>query len=556
MRKLITVILCLTVVLLGGYASFRGYKVWKQRHMMTLAKEYLAKADGGNTVLCLKQVLQSNPQNLEAVRLMAQVCEAARSPSALLWRSRVMELNPRSLDDRLAVVQTAMAVRDLTTATNALQGVDQAGRQTPAFHQAAASIALATGNYNDAEFHLKEVVRLKPLDPVPQLNLSVLHLRSTNTHSVAEARAILNVLCLNPTNAALRCQAFRELTVDAMVHKESEAAAKLSKQLLDETNSVFSDRLLQLAVLQGGQRPEFKPNLASCQREATGDPQKTYELASWQMREMSPADALGWMKTLPAAVQTNQPVALMSAECREAMHDWQGLESTLSKQQWAELEFMRLALRTRALRSLEMSSVAKLEWDQAQKFANGQKQSLITLLRMAAQWGWASDVEEILGTISSRYPSEKWAGQALMQSYLANGQTRSLMAIFSKEVQKSPASLESKNNLAMLALLLDARELKPYEMAREVYLGSPTNSSYASTYALSLYLQKKNAEALKVLEALKPSDLEDPSLAGYYGLVLQAMGNKAKARKYFELSDKARFLPEERKLMERARASL
>ena len=106
----------------------------------------------------------------------------------------------------------------------------------------------------------------------------------------------------------------------------------------------------------------------------------------------------------------------------------------------------------------------------------------------------------------------------------------------------------------MTALLLDAQELKPHDLAREVYGKAPTNSNYASTYAFSLHLQEKDAEALKVIERLNQRELEAPSIAGYYGLILKAIGNGAKAKACLETAFKARLLPEERKLFEKAKA--
>jgi len=130
------------------------------------------------------------------------------------------------------------------------------------------------------------------------------------------------------------------------------------------------------------------------------------------------------------------------------------------------------------------------------------------------------------------------------------------MMLYSQELKRSPSDLAMKNNLAMTALLLDAQELKPHELAREVYEKAPTNAAYVSTYAFSLHLQKKDAEALKVIERLKPQELQNPSIAGYYGLILKATGNGAKAKVYLESASKARLLPEEKKLFDRAAAGL
>ena len=102
-------------------------------------------------------------------------------------------------------------------------------------------------------------------------------------------------------------------------------------------------------------------------------------------------------------------------------------------------------------------------------------------------------------------------------------------------------------------MLLQAWEKKPHELAREVYQKGTTNSAFVSTYAYSLLVQQKAGEALKIIEQLSPQQLEDTSVAGYYGLVLQANGQREKAKKYFDLTAKAKLLPEEQKLVENAK---
>ena len=55
------------------------------------------------------------------------------------------------------------------------------------------------------------------------------------------------------------------------------------------------------------------------------------------------------------------------------------------------------------------------------------------------------------------------------------------------------------------------------------------------------------------MQQLKPKDLEDPSVAGYYGLILHATGNREKAKAYLQWASKAQMLPEEKKLFDRAK---
>ena len=537
-----------------GYAGYRGYRSVRQARLVKQAREYLAKPDPRKALLCLQRALRYNSRDTEACRLMAQLAEAGRSPAALVWRSRVVDLNPRSLNDRLALAQTAMILRDYPTATNALEGVDPAGKKTAAYHNIAGAVAAAANQPVQAESHFLEAARLEPTNSVPQLNLAVVRLHGTNAQAQAEARSTL--AGISSASPALRCQALRELVADAMRSRQTNAALALSGDLVQQTNSVFSDRLLRLEVLRTARNPEFKPALAAFQREAVGDSGKIYEMAIWQMAKTTPGDTLAWLRSLPLNTQTNPPVALLAAECYTTLRDWKGLQASLDPQHWAELEFIRRAFRARALRGQELSGAAKAEWELALKTATGQKGSLVMLLRLAAQWKWQSEAEELLWTIVNRYPGETWAVQGLTQALYAGGRTRPLMMLYSQELKRSPANLGLKNNLAMTALLLEAKELKPHDLAREVYEKSPTNSAFASTYAFSLHLQEKNAQALKVMQSLKPQDLENPGIAGYYGLILKATGNSEKAKPYLNWAFKGPLLPEEKKLFDRAKAGI
>ena len=561
-RRILLIVSILGLLLLGGgYVGYRAYKSARQARLITQARNYLAKPNEKKALLCLQRALRYNPKDVEACRLMAELTERVRSPDALIWRSRVVELNPHSLDDRLALAQSAMMFRDYASATNALEGVDAAGKKTFAYHNIAGAVAAAADQPARAETHFLEAVRLEPKNPVPQLNLAVVRLHGTNAVALAEARTTLKRISSNPTNSFLRCQAFRELPVDALRFKQNDVALILSKQLLQETNSGFADRLLRLEVLRETQNAEFKPALAACQREAGTNAGSIYELAMWQMAKTSPAETLSWLQSLPPSAQTVQPVLLLAAECYTMKQDWKGLQTSLSQQHWAELEFIRHAFKTRALRGLDLSGAAKAEWELALKAANNQRGNLdrgnLTMLfRLAAQWNWQSEAEEILWTIVNRYPAEQWAIRALSQAMFAGGRTRPLMMLYSQELKRSPSDLSMKNNLAMTALLLDAQELKPHDLAREVYQKAPTNSAYASTYAFSLHLQKKDAEAFKVMQQLPPKALEEPSIAGYYGLILKATGNPAKAKVYLVWASRAKMLPEEKKLFDHAKAGL
>ncbi len=245
-KTLLLVVVLGLVLVVGGYAGYRGYKSIRQARLVKQAREYIAKPDPRKALLCLQRALRYNSRDVEACRLMAQLAEAGRSPAALVWRSRVVELNPDSTDDRLTLAQTAMAVRDYASATNALEGVNATGKKTAAYHNIAGAVAAAANQPAAAEAHFLEAVRLEPQNPAMQLNLAVVRLHGSNAPALAEARSALKRISANPTNGTLRCQALRELTVDSLRAKNSAAELASSQQLLQETDSAVVVRLLRL----------------------------------------------------------------------------------------------------------------------------------------------------------------------------------------------------------------------------------------------------------------------------------------------------------------------
>ena len=563
-----TLLLMLVLGLLlvgGGYFGYREYLSVREAHLVKQAQNYLKKSDVKKGLLFLQRALQSNPRNVEACRLMAEVSEAGRSPGALVWRSRVVELNPRSMDDRLLLVQSALIFRDYALATNTLAGVDAAGKKTAVYHNLAGEVASTVGQFAQAEADFLEAARLEPTNPVPQLNLAVVRLHGSNTTALAEARAALTQI--SASSPALRCQALRELVVDSMRFHQTNTAMQLASELVQQTNSVLSDQCLRLDVLKATQNAGFKPALAALQHDAGTNALKVYELSNWQLTHVGPADTLAWLHSLPKSFQTNEPVALLmlTAECQSMLREWSELQNSVKQQNWgAELEFERHAILAHALREQELTAASKGEWDLALKAATGQKQSLYMLLRLAASWQWQSEGEDLLWTIVDQFPADKRAFVALNHTLYSealhddgnnrqNSKLLPLLKLYSQELKRSPSDVAIKNNLAMVALLLDAQELNPHALAREVYQQDPTNSAFISTYAFSLHLQKKDAEALRVIERLTPQELQDPSVAGYYGLILQGTGNKQKALGYLGLAFKGSLLPEERRMFEKAK---
>jgi Flp pilus assembly protein TadD len=94
------------------------------------------------------------------------------------------------------------------------------------------------------------------------------------------------------------------------------------------------------------------------------------------------------------------------------------------------------------------------------------------------------------------------------------------------------------------------------KFAREVYEKDPKNPAYASTYAFALYSAGDTKKGLKIFEALTPEQQRKPEVAAYYGILLAASGDQARAGEFLDLGEKATLLPQEKALVEKARRSL
>jgi cytochrome c-type biogenesis protein CcmH/NrfG len=552
MRKPIVIISCCIAALLVGYSGYRSYQVWKQSHLLTMARSFAARSDAANEALCLQQALHLNPQNVDACRIMADLADTTHSDGALFWRERVLKLNPKSLPDRLALTQTALSVSDYLTASNALAGVDADGQKTALYQNVAGVVAASVGRLAEAELHFTEAVRLEPDNPTPQLNLAVLLLHSSNTLEVAEARTSLRQISQSSTNLEVRSQAQRELVMDALHRDDIHTALVFAEELAQPTNAIFSDRLLRLETLLQAKSPEYRPVLAAYEREAAISPTKLSDMAAWLMRRATPTEALSWLQSLPPSVQTNQPAAFLVAQCLLQLCDWHGLQSTIQNENWNDLEFVRHMFLARTLREQGLTEASADEWVVALKFTSDQKGPLVSLFQLAAGWNWNSEAEQTLWIVVNKYPEEQWAPPALTHALIAGGRTRPLLELFGIMAKRFPSDIEMKNNVAFVALLLNAQELDPYDLASEVYQKAPQNPSYAATYAFSLYLQGKYSEALKVMQQIAPKELQNPSVAGYYGIILKANGNPESARAYLKLTAKAQLLPEEQALFQQA----
>jgi hypothetical protein len=108
MRKAILASLLIVSGCLGLWFFGRpAYRQYQQTRALEQARKYMAQGDYRNASHSARQTLRANPRNLEACDIMADLAERSRSPYALDWRGRIVELAP-TIQNKLLLASAAL----------------------------------------------------------------------------------------------------------------------------------------------------------------------------------------------------------------------------------------------------------------------------------------------------------------------------------------------------------------------------------------------------------------------------------------------------------------
>ena len=549
MRKLIYFILAISCLAGGGVGARASYRIWKRRHLVQQADYFLSKADTTNAILCLQQALQSNPSDVKVCQLFANMAEKAGSRNAVYWRRKVVELEPKIMQYRIEWAKTALVMGDFVTAKEALLSVDENARKNADYYKTLGALAWGLNHYAEAETNFAEALVYEPTNPVSQMDLAIIRLVADDGAKANLARANLEALRTNPV---VRLDALRQLTQDAARNNLFHKAVLYAKELQSDPKCRFDDRLLYLDMLNQAKSTELDSCLSTLQSLAGTNSTSAYSVVGWMAAHERTKEALTWARSLSPSVQTNPPLPLVTAECFASVRDWSTLDALLAQQDWHDMDYLRHLLKSISLRAQGNGLAASVEWRTSLKTAARHLEALNDLGRRTSAWRWGPELDETLWEIVDNFPNEKGAFLLLYDRLFEAGNTPALHSLLAKVLDFVPSNLELKNNLALVSMLIDSRNERGYELAREVFDADPHNPPFLSTYAYSLFCQGKTAEAVRLLDSLKHDQLEEPGVAAYYGVILAGSGDHARAKHYLQRAHDARLLPEERTLLGKA----
>jgi tetratricopeptide (TPR) repeat protein len=539
------------VLALGAY---RGYGVWRKHHLAQQAQEFFARKDYQSAVLVARHLLQLDPRNVAACRIMAETADLAGKREALPWREQVVALEPSVAENRIALASAALRFGQFELARKNLDAVDAAGRATVKYHQLAGVLAIAEKKTALAESEFAAALALEPGNPQFALNLATVRLTSTELPTREKARIELAGLVEQP---ALRLDALRALTTDALANKSSGGAAKWASQLRLEKGATFSDLLLYLEATH--KTDAATTALREVEANAIRSPAVAAALITWMNRHGMAQAAREWGLALPKEIVTAPPVPLAIAEAYSFLQDWSGLHAWVDEKNWGDEEFLRLAALSHALHHLTPGDRSSMEsqtaWNAALKATKNRPDRLVAIAQLAEGWGYTAEAADAWWLIANGNENAKEALTALQRLYKAKQDSHGLLRVAKRAAELNPADLVAANNCASLGLLLNG-DSSARRLATKLHAENPTNAAFSSTYAFALFTEGKTSEALKEMETLKEAQLRHPVIAAYYFVMLVENGKMERAHLFLSAANKAQLLPEEQQLLTAATRKL
>jgi Flp pilus assembly protein TadD len=213
--------------------------------------------------------------------------------------------------------------------------------------------------------------------------------------------------------------------------------------------------------------------------------------------------------------------------------------------------FFSALCRTRSLTGRGEDTAARIAWEETLRTADDRVDRLELLAKMALDWKWQARAETALFKLAELERCPPWAIDALWAAVLQKGTSAERYKVSKLVLKADPKNVQARSNLIILALLTGQEADAPHRQAEAFYQGNVGNPAAVIACGLSLYLQGRTEEAVKLTASLSPEQLREPRSALYHGIFLASGEAPANARDYLRIGARAPMLPEERALLEK-----
>ncbi|WP_438481449.1 hypothetical protein [Oleiharenicola lentus] len=545
-------------ILFAGWKSIgplkHQYRTWKQQRALAQAKTFIEKNDPQNAQIALELALTTVPNSVDAWRLAAEMLEQVGAPQAMRLRRRVVDMQPNSVEDRAALILSALKFKDMNAARDAISDMTvEQGSQLPAL-RAQLAYALATDNAPIADAIFDQIKKLTPDDTELKISQLVLSLRAPRAERVEAARQQLVALAENPK---YRLRIKRELMNEALLRKNFAAARAFASEIAADPESKLGDRLNQANIaLLVDQRPFEEVYEATVKSVGTSETD-ALEWTQWLLAQGKVSEADRWIAGLPEESRKAAALITVQADIAAALKQWERLAPLLEAGAWGPVkaETVSLAMSANVSPVRENKTLRAQVWDEAVRSTNASLGSLRVLQKLASGWGWEEESERTLWVTLRSYPDQTWIHQLLFNTYRSRKDADSMRNVMSLLREAEPTVSRYQHDWALLSLLTDPTLAwtPPKETLKKLAADSPANPNFAVSYAFALARSGRGTEAAAVLEKVSAEELARPVRAPYLAYIYAAGGQAAKIGALEEATKGVDLLKEESRLFAAAR---
>lgn len=533
------------------------YQLWKQSRALEQARGFMKQQDSRNAKIALDVALLAAPGNPSAWRTAAEFLEQTGALQAVRVRRQIVELSPETLDDRIALIMTAIRFNDRVAAREALAGMTVEQAQKPEALRAALAFALLTNNAPIADALYDRLRTIFPNDQQLRYDHAALRCLIPNPELAAAALAEVEKFAAMPE---YRIRALRWLLVDALKRKDNVRARQWSLQLASDPAAEMSDLLhrANVAILIEGQKLEAI--LPALETRAAGRGADVATVVRWLLNQQQVGRAVAWLAKLPPEILNQSAVADVRGELALSAQDWVLLGTLLEQGVWGKVVpgTVQLALSARLLSDRNRTDLRKRVWEEALASAGTNVWALRMLTRLSGAWKWDQEMELSLWAVVRAYPDQTWAHLALFYGYRQKRNAAGMREVSAALRQQDASLARYQHDWALLSMLTDPVKLwnNDKELMKSLYESARGNPYYMVGYGFALAQAGRGPEALKVIEALTELDRMLPTRAPYLAYIYGVNKMAKETNFYVEAAANVDLLDEERGLLRQATDAL
>jgi tetratricopeptide (TPR) repeat protein len=538
--------LTLAIWLLSGQFSS-----WQQRRLLTSAQTFLQRGDLRSAMVSCQQLIQLNPNYIDAYPVLISIDEQVNSPRAITWASKIVELSQNDPKALIQVAGVALKFGETEVAQEALERLPSVAKDTAIALSLQGTIDVLGGRLSKAENLFERAAELEASNLSHRLNLLKIRLQFRDSAKADPAREELERLA---RDSSTKADALRALLEDARTHGQSERALCIARQLASAPDAPFSDQLVLLQELSVSAKSEFSAAFVDLRQkiQSSDNSGLIFQLMSWQNAHGLYQATLDWKSELPANLADSFPIQLAEVEALMGLKNWIQLHGKIVTEDWGWMNYLRLAIYARVERELGSSDFRE-RWESALVATAGEWNAILQLANIAEQWGWKEQAVQAFWIIARQSQGQRIALKRLYQIYAGERNTPELYKVAKRILEVDPRDLVAVNNVASLGLLLDQDRDQAAKLAEDVYHKDPSIPAFSATYAFALVRNRQPEKALQILKGLSVQAAGDPAIGLYYGLALAANGQVDVAKPYLQTALRSNHLfPEEETLARQA----